>query len=49
MVRITLLCAAAIHLHSFWLLCGATLVFGVYWAPIFAFATRSLHFFTGPA
>ena len=27
----------------------ATLLFGVYWAPIFAFATRSLHFFTGPA
>jgi NADH-quinone oxidoreductase subunit N len=27
----------------------ATIVLGLYWAPVLAFATRSLHFFTGPA
>jgi len=27
----------------------ATIVLGLYWAPLIAFADRSLKFFTGPA
>ncbi len=30
-------------------LAAATIVFGLYWAPLIAFADRSLKFFTGPA
>jgi NADH-quinone oxidoreductase subunit N len=30
-----------------WGLCGATVVMGVYWAPVIALADRSLQFFTG--
>jgi len=26
----------------------ATIILGIYWAPVMSFATRSLHFFTGP-
>jgi NADH-quinone oxidoreductase subunit N len=26
----------------------ATIILGIYWAPLMSFATRSLHFFTGP-
>jgi hypothetical protein len=27
----------------------ATIVLGLYWTPIIAFADRSMHFFTGPS
>ena len=42
--------AVTVSLHNgalMWGLCAATIVLGVYWAPVIALADRSLQFFTG--